>query len=130
MKDSYYFQHDSNARNDMKIIKLKRKYGAKGYGIYFQIIEMLRESNDFVMSFDVEILSYELRENLDEIKDILENFGLFTIKNGKFWSESLKRRMAKLNEIREKRKEAGIKGSSNKWQKTETKNEYNESKKL
>lgn len=33
-----YFPHDSNARNDAKILKVRMKYGAEGYGVYFMRI--------------------------------------------------------------------------------------------
>ena len=46
-KDAYYFPHDSNARNDKRLIKVRMKYGMQGYGIYFGIIEILREQNDY-----------------------------------------------------------------------------------
>ena len=35
-----YFPHDSNARNDIKLIKLRSKYGYEGYGVYFALIEL------------------------------------------------------------------------------------------
>ena len=46
MKDAYYFSHDSNARNDQRLIKIRMKYGMEGYGIYFGIIEILREQEN------------------------------------------------------------------------------------
>ena len=49
-KDAYYFSHDSNARNDIKILRLRRSLGLEGYGIYFCLIEMLREQDDYKMS--------------------------------------------------------------------------------
>mgnify|MGYP001572489914 CR=1 FL=1 len=33
-KDTYYFSHDYNARNDEKILELRVKYGAEGYGLF------------------------------------------------------------------------------------------------
>jgi len=34
-KEAYYFSHDSNARQDEKIIKLRMKLGWEGYGLYW-----------------------------------------------------------------------------------------------
>lgn len=46
-KEAYYFSHDTNARNDPKILALRDNWGVEGYGIYWVLIEMLRESNDY-----------------------------------------------------------------------------------
>ena len=36
-----YFNHDSNARNDIRVIKLRSKLGYEGYGIFWGILELL-----------------------------------------------------------------------------------------
>ncbi|MDQ7860585.1 DUF4373 domain-containing protein [Peribacillus frigoritolerans] len=46
-KDAYYFTHDSNARHDPKVTAMRGVYGSEGYGWYWMLIEMLRESNDY-----------------------------------------------------------------------------------
>ena len=114
MKDAYYFPHDSNARNDQRLIKVRMKYGMEGYGIYFGIIEILREQEDYIISeSDIESVAYDLRVEKDMIKDLLYNHRLFEIrrdavrKEAFFFSKSLKRRMEKLDLIKEKRAEAG-----------------------
>jgi len=40
-KDTYYFSHDYNCRNDEKIKRLLRKHGMCGYGIFWSIVEDL-----------------------------------------------------------------------------------------
>ena len=47
MKDSYYFSHDSNARNDPKILDMISRYGIVSYAWYWILIEMMREQKDF-----------------------------------------------------------------------------------
>lgn len=110
MKETFYFSHDSNARSDEKILPLRAKYGAKGYGIYFMIIEMLREANAYQMLRQYSIISYELKEDENVIKDIIENFNLFEKSEKYFWSKSLKERMKKREDIVRKRRIAGKKG--------------------
>lgn len=46
-KDAYFFSHDCNARNDPKILALRSIYGAEGYGVYFMLIEILREQPEY-----------------------------------------------------------------------------------
>lgn len=107
MKDAYYFPHDSNARNDQNVMLVRMKYGMKGYGIYFGIVEMLREANGYQMPSNFVALAYDLREDAKEVEDIVKNFNLFIIKDDYFYSESLLRRMERLDNIRQKRKESG-----------------------
>jgi len=42
-KEGYYFPHFCNARNDLKILRLRKDLGEEGYGIYFMLLELLRE---------------------------------------------------------------------------------------
>ena len=47
LKDAYYFSHDSNARNDEKIMAMRSVYGLPGYAMYFMIVEILREQSNY-----------------------------------------------------------------------------------
>ena len=111
MKDAYYFSHDANARHDQRIISIRRKYGMEGYGIYFGIIETLRETSNYMLSIDEEEsllnIAYDLNVDIKKIKDIVFNYDLFEIKEEFFYSRSLSRRMEKLDKIKEKRRESG-----------------------
>lgn len=107
MKDAYYFSHDSNARNDQRIIQLRSDYGMKGYGIFFGIIEILREANGYQLTTNYKAIAYDLREDEEIIKKVIEGYSLFKIIGQNFFSTSLKERMKKLDGIREKRRESG-----------------------
>ena len=115
MKDAYYFSHDSNARNDQRLMKVRMKYGMEGYGIYFGIIEILREQSDYTLTFsDLDSISFDLRVERNIIDDIVENFDLFEIEEDSFYSKSLKKRMEKLDLIKQKRADAGRVGGKSK----------------
>lgn len=45
-KDTFYFSHDYNARNDEKILELRASYGAEGYGIFWMIVETMAETEN------------------------------------------------------------------------------------
>ena len=114
-KDAYYFSHDSNARNDQRLIKLRRKYGAEGVGIYWMIIEILREQEEYQLGLDndtIENLAYDLRVEQEKLEDIILHYELFKRgenddEYGYFYSASLKRRMERLDVIKQKRSYAG-----------------------
>ena len=116
MKDAYYFPHDSNARNDQRLMKVRMQYGMEGYGIYFGLIEILREQAEYTLLFDdLESISFDLRVDLEKVEDIVSNYNLFVIEGmSMFYSKSLKRRMEKLDLIKEKRSEAGRIGGKSK----------------
>ena len=43
MKDTFYFQHDYNARNDPKLQDVLIDLGVEGIGVFWCIIEQLYE---------------------------------------------------------------------------------------
>jgi hypothetical protein len=43
MKSTFYFDHDYNARNDLKILELRSVFGWEGYGLFWALIETLCE---------------------------------------------------------------------------------------
>lgn len=112
-----YFSHDSNARNDDKVLKVRMTYGMEGYGIYFAIIERLREEQDYIGKRDYNVLGFDFHVDAAKVKDIVENFGLFSFTdNGEcFYSESLNDRMAHMDNSKAMRSQAGRKGAAKRW---------------
>lgn len=116
-KKTNWFSHDSNARNDEKILKLRMKHGAAGYGIYFMIIERLRDERGYMSVKDYNMLAFDLRVDAGIIKSVVEDFGLFVFtEDGKYlYSESFLRRMDIKDESSKARSEAGKKGAAVRW---------------
>ena len=109
MKEAYYFSHDSNAQHDPKMIKLIYNLGWEGYGLYWGIIERLRNEKDYCMPTDYECIAMAMRAECECIKSIIEDFNLFEIEDDYFYSKSLLERM-KLREIKsEKARESAYK---------------------
>ena len=112
-----YFNHDSNARNDEKIVALRIRYGAEGYGVYFMLIEMLQAAPGCTLEKDYKALAFDLRVSARRIKSIVEDFGLFTPTDGgkKFYSERLIRHLNEAEENERKRSEAAQYAASMRW---------------
>lgn len=115
-----YFSHDSNARNDEKIARLRMKHGSAGYGVYFMILERLREAKDYMSIKDYNIIAFDLRDDSQLIKSVVEDFGLFAFVTDKdrgecFYSKSFNDRMVLKDEKSKKRAEAGKKGAAKRW---------------
>ena len=123
IKSTNYFSHDSNARNDEKLVRLRMKQGAAGYGVYFMILERLREEADYMSAKDYNMIAFDLRVDAAIVKSVVEDFGLFTFTNdGKcFYSESFTRRMDIKDTLRRQRSEGGKIGMKNRWKKEQGK---------
>lgn len=119
MKKTNYFSHDSNSRNDEKLLAVRMRLGAEGYGVYFMLLERLREESDYMSIKDYNMIAFDLRVDSKTIKSVVEDFGLFVFTDdGKyFYSESFNRRMKLKDESKQKRSEAGKKGMKSRWQK-------------
>jgi hypothetical protein len=121
MKDAYYFSHDSNARHDYKILHLRSKWGWAGYGMYWAVVEMLRDIDGYRFPKDhIGLINMELQggnEKLDVqgfVHDCIHTFHLFEEDETHFWSASLLRRMEKRETISQKRAEYGKRGGESK----------------
>lgn len=112
-----YFSHDSNARNSEKLINVRMKYGAEGYGIYFMILERLREEHDYMSIKDYNVIAFDLHVDASKIKSIVEDFGLFVFtEDGEyFYSSGFNKRMALKDEKANRRKEASKKAANKRW---------------
>ncbi len=114
-KETYYFSHDYNTRNDFKIKKMIMKLGYTAYGVYWALIEDLY-NNDNKIIFDLELMAYDFRLDEDVINSILNDFDLFIIDNGYLSSESIARRL----ELRDAKSEKARGNANKRWGKSES----------
>lgn len=96
MKNSQYFPHDFNAHRDEKIIRMIKKIGWAGYGIYWALVERIYEAGGSVIS-DYDVLEFDLHTETPLLKSVMEDFCLFYVKDGRLKSESIDRRIAERN---------------------------------
>lgn len=98
-KETYYFSHDSNALTDTKILNMRADYGLEGYGLYWAIIEMMRNEEDYKLALNkntyraIKTLTNTTIDIEKFINDCLEDYELFEQDDEKFYSNSLLRRM-------------------------------------
>lgn len=122
-----YFSHDSDAFFDSCIVKMRTRLGVAGYGAYWMIVERLRTSKGYKHECDYEVFACLANADAELFRAVVEDHGLFEFveNDGKryFYSESLMRRMMKMEDIIEKRREAGRKGAEARWQKDDTTND-------
>lgn len=103
-KDAYYFSHDSNSQQDPKIIRLIMNMKMTGYGIFWSIVENLRNDSDYKLNLsDCNAIAFGSHCEESDVVRVIKEFGLFEIdENGNFWSNSLLERMKEYDMRRDK----------------------------
>lgn len=97
MKDTFYFSHDYNARNDWKLVKVMMKHWVTGIWIYWCIVEMLYEEWWVLMLSECERIAFELRTSCEVVESILNDFDLFRNDWTWFYSKSILDRIEQRN---------------------------------
>lgn len=114
-KETFYFQHDYNARNDDKILELRSKYGAEGYGIFWMIIETMAENDNGGAKAGLIgglSLGYGVaKEKLVEVFKYCLEIGLFYEEAGYYYSK----RLLTHKEFRKVLSENGALGAAKRW---------------
>jgi|GEM_PF-2231662 len=112
MKDTYYFPHDYNARNDPKLLKLQMRHGYEGKGIYWDLIESLYEQNGYMELDSIEAIAFNMKVAPELLRSIITDFSLFESDKTRFWSDSALRRL----EERQDKSEMARKSAKKRWQ--------------
>ena len=117
MKDAYYFPHDSNAKDDPKCIILIEELGLEGYGIFWMLLETLRDQPQYRAPISmIPGLARRYNSTPEKVKAVVLRYELFEVDDNEFFfSESLKRRMEYIDDKRKKRSIAGRKGNEVRW---------------
>jgi len=79
-KDAYYFPHFCNARHDRKLKRVQKELGVEGYGIFFMILEVLRDQPAFKYPIeDLDLLADEFGTSEQKVTTVVCNYKLFDI---------------------------------------------------
>jgi hypothetical protein len=87
--------------------------GWEGYGLFWALIELLRNESDHRMRTHCKSIAFALQTQEETIKRIINDFDLFVIDDKYFWSESLLKRM----ELKEERSEKARESAKKRWNK-------------
>lgn len=121
-----YFPVDANNRNKTKIIQLRIVLGVAGYGVYFMLLERLRNTERFMEVYDLETLAFDFRVDQETIASVIEDFGLFaTVIDDDgctlYYSPELNESMGYMVEAQQRRREAAAKAAAARWGKQDPK---------
>jgi hypothetical protein len=113
-KETYYFSHDYNARNDRKIAALVKDFKSSGYGIFWATCEMMHEEGGELEMDDITYaaIAKDLNEEIDFVKMVIEkciaSYKLFIINELRLNSNRVERNLNKRNDISDKRRKAAF----------------------
>jgi len=106
-----YFNHDSSARTDLRIIKLRAKLGYEGYGVFWALLELLFTEENKLCVDDYSEIAFGLQTDPKILKQVIEDFDLFTVEDDCFYSKRLNKQIEEINSKSNKAKE----NASKRW---------------
>lgn len=118
MSERFYFSHDYGARNDPKLQRLQMEMGHEGKGIYWDLVEMLYENGGRLKMSDIKSIAFGIRVEYKKVEKLIksEEFDLFKIKDGYFYSSSAIERLEK----RYQKSKQAKKAAEKRWSKNES----------
>ena len=108
MKETFYFQHDYNARNDPKLQDVLIDLGIEGIGVFWCIIEQLYEQGGKLPLHYCKSIAFALHVDFKCVERLVNDYGLFKNDGENMWSESVLNRLNRRTEVSEKRKLAAL----------------------
>lgn len=121
-KDTFYFPHDYNARNDDKTVELIEDYGSVAYGEYWIIAEILHEEEESKIELTdrfYRIRSKAARMDIETYKKFIDEccskYQLMINENGFLRIARVDRNKEKRMDVRIKRSQAGKAGMTKRW---------------
>lgn len=99
------------------LVTLLIEEGYEGYGLYWAILEVLRDSPRYRYNPDSRVWAYVLHaRDIEQVERILTKYGLFdTDDNGLLFSPWLIEQLETYDDTRRKRQEAGKRGAASRW---------------
>jgi hypothetical protein len=116
-KDAYFFSHDSNSKDDPKCVMLIEQLGLEGYGIFWVLIETLRDQPDYKYPLSLlPAIARRYNSTTQKVEAVVKVYNLFKFTEDEFFfSRSLVNRMEIWETTRLKRSNAGKRGNEIRW---------------
>lgn len=113
MKDAFYFPHFCNARHDRKLRRVRKELGLEGYGIFFMLLEVLREQADYKYPIsDIDLLADEFGTSEQKLRTVVSNYQLFQVdEEEKFFSSQLIVNLQPFLDGKKNKQLSGIRGN-------------------
>lgn len=85
-KDEFWFSHASDAKDDPKCMLLIEQLGLEGYGIFWILVEVLRQQKDYKYPISLlSPLSRKYNTTLAKMEVVVKDYSLFEIDDKSFF---------------------------------------------
>lgn len=113
-----YIPHPSNARLAGGLLRLRIDEGAAGYGVYWMLLELLRDAPDYKLTADPRALAFAINEpDTTLVERIINNLALFDRDTeGNLFSPWLNEQLSAYDDKKRKLQEAGRRGAARRYQ--------------
>lgn len=112
-----YIPHPSNCRVSSHLLKMQMREGVAGYGVYWMLLEMLRDCPNYRTFYFPESFAFAFHvPDVGLVERICKEYGLFEFDDNDYmscpWLSSV---MDEYDEQKKKRSEAGRRGAARRW---------------
>lgn len=100
-----------------QVLALRIEEGAAGYGVYWMLLELLRDAPSYKFSSNPKALAFAINEHdVQLVERVVRNYGLFDFDNDELmFSPWLLEAMGEYDERKAKLREAGRRGAAHRW---------------
>ena len=107
MTERQFLPHDLGTRNDPKMVDMEMEFPL-GKAIWWDLLEMIYEQGGQLPT-NYKMIAYTLRyPDEEQVRRVVEDFGLFIVGDGYFYNESALDRIRRKNEATQQKREAGL----------------------
>lgn len=112
-----YIPHPSNCRVSSTLTRMLMHEGVEGYGIYWMLLEMLRDCPSYKTFFFPESFAYAMHCNdVEKVTRVCRDYRLFEFdQEDNMWSPWLCEVMGEYDDRKQKLREAGRRGAAHRW---------------
>ena len=112
-----YIPHPSNLGKSSMITTLLIEEGHAAYGVYWLVLELLRDCQDYKIGDNPKAISWSIHcQDVELVSRVLHNYGLFDKdSNGLLFSPWLCEQMAAYDDRKRKLQEAGRRGAAKRF---------------
>lgn len=113
-----YIPHPSNARLAGGLLRLRIDEGSAGYGVYWMVLELLRDAPDYKLTADAKALAFAINEpDIELVQRVTNNLALFDHDtDGNLFSPWLNEQLSAYDDKKRKLQEAGRRGAARRYQ--------------
>lgn len=115
-----YFIHPTNLSTMDAVLKMRMSEGSAGYGVYIQLLELMRDAEDYTISYDPVVIAWSIHEpDQERVSRVCTAYGLFDqSEDGRIRSPWLCSVMQEHEQRRAKLAEAGKRSAAARARKT------------